>query len=284
MPNFRELGNEHFKAGRFKEAEQQYTESILTVSRNDPKIFTNRALTRIRLQDWAGAETDARKAIELHGDKTNITMKPHFYLAQALLQQRRIGEALAEALQAYQICLETKDSSAEVISQHILRIKKMQWQTKETLRIRRMEHTLALLETLLEERLQKDLTELEERFKRGEIGETGRDEEKAELEKEADERRHEVREKLGNPTMPNTADRVVPDYLIDPITFEVMHDPVITPSGASYERVSLLKHLRAHGTDPITRRPLSEKQLITNMALRNACAEFLENNGWAVDW
>jgi STIP1 homology and U-box containing protein 1 len=78
--------------------------------------------------------------------------------------------------------------------------------------------------------------------------------------------------------------QVVPDHLIDAITFEIMHDPVVTPSGNSYERVSLLRHLRATGVDPLTREHLSEKQLYPNVALRNACSDFLENNGWAVDY
>ncbi len=76
----------------------------------------------------------------------------------------------------------------------------------------------------------------------------------------------------------------MPDGLIDPITFEVMHDPVITPTGVSFERVSLLKHIRANGGDPLTRLPLKPDQLIPNVALKNACAEFREKNGWAVDW
>lgn len=78
--------------------------------------------------------------------------------------------------------------------------------------------------------------------------------------------------------------QVVPDWLIDPITFEVMHDPVITPTGVSFERVSLLKHLKATGSDPLTRLPLTPDQLIPNVALKNACSEFLDKNGWAVDW
>lgn len=76
----------------------------------------------------------------------------------------------------------------------------------------------------------------------------------------------------------------MPDYLIDSITFEIMHDPVITPSGASYERVGLMKHLKSTGLDPLTRERLSKEQLYTNVALKNACSEFLENNGWAVDY
>ena len=50
-----------------------------------------------------------------------------------------------------------------------------------------------------------------------------------------------------------TEKQVVPDHMIDAITFEVMHDPVITPSGQSYERVGLLKHIKATGVDPLTR-------------------------------
>ena len=63
-----------------------------------------------------------------------------------------------------------------------------------------------------------------------------------------------------------------------------MHDPIVTPTGVSYERVSLLKHIKASGCDPITRAPLRSDQLIPNVALKNAASEFLDNNGWAVDW
>ena len=78
--------------------------------------------------------------------------------------------------------------------------------------------------------------------------------------------------------------QVVPDWLIDPITFEVMHDPVITPTGVSFERVGILKHIKATGCDPLTRLPLHAEQLIPNVALKNASSEFLDKNGWAADW
>lgn len=76
----------------------------------------------------------------------------------------------------------------------------------------------------------------------------------------------------------------MPEYLIDAITFEVMHDPVITPSGASYERASLLKHLKATPYDPLTRQPMDENRLIPNLALKEACNDFITKNGWAVDY
>lgn len=211
-------------------------------------------------------------------------MKAYYYLAQALLELRHTEEALDVAKQAYSICLETKDSSSEVLSQFILRAKQKQWQHRETARLHELNDTLGFLEDLLAQRLQKDLEDLEWRYSKNEIGLTGKNEERANLEKEADERKRLLRERFTDPQKPETAERIVPDYLIDNITFEIMHDPVITPSGASYERVGLLRHLRASGVDPLTREPLIEKQLIPNVALRNACSEFLERNGWAVDY
>ena len=211
-------------------------------------------------------------------------MKSYYNLAQALLNQRHTQEALETAKTAYRICLEIKDSSAEVLSQFILRTKQAQWQARETNRLRELNETLAVVETLLDQQLERDLADLDARFSRGEIGQTGHDEERQQLQTEADDRRRNIREALRDPEKPETAERVVPDYLIDNITFEIMHDPVITPSGMSFERVGLLRHLKVAGVDPITREPLSEKQLVTNVALKNACSEFLEKNGWAVDY
>ncbi|KIV89562.1 hypothetical protein PV10_06952 [Exophiala mesophila] len=283
--SLRDMGNEHFKAGMYKEAEQLYTQAIAEHSRSDPKVFSNRSLTRIKLQDWPGAESDARKAIELYGTKNATTaMKSHYYLAQALLQQRHTAEALVQAKYAYSVCLENKDSSAELISQFILKAKQAAWKAREDARLRDMNETLALVEDLLNQQLKRDLAAVEERFQQGEIGETGRNEERAELEEEAENRRANIRRGFQDPANPDTTERVVPDWLIDPITFEIMHDPIVTPTGVSYERVSLLKHIKASGCDPITRAPLRSDQLIPNVALKNAASEFLDNNGWAVDW
>ncbi|ETN46035.1 uncharacterized protein HMPREF1541_00218 [Cyphellophora europaea CBS 101466] len=294
MSALRDLGNEHFKAGAYKEAEQLYTEAIHSHSRSDPKVFANRSLTRIRLNDWPGAESDARKSLELYASPPFTSgkgavappaaMKAHYYLAQALIAQRHVSEALTEGMTAYRMCLDNGDSSAELLSQFVLRAKQAQWQAKETGRLRELNADLRVIEELLEGRLQEDLKELQTRLADGELGQTGFEEERRILEKEAEDRRKRVRQGMSAEGKPEMQERNVPDHLIDSITFEIMHDPVITPSGASYERVGLLKHLRATGLDPLTREALSEKQLYPNVALRNACSDFLENNGWAVDY
>lgn len=76
----------------------------------------------------------------------------------------------------------------------------------------------------------------------------------------------------------------VPDYLIDNISFTVMHDPVITKNGHSYDRTTVIDHLRRSKTDPLTREPLQISDLRPNLALKAACEKFLEENGWAADW
>lgn len=76
----------------------------------------------------------------------------------------------------------------------------------------------------------------------------------------------------------------IPDYMIDNISFEVMHDPVTTKNGQSYDKATILEHLRRSETDPMTRQPLRHSDLRPNLALKQACEEFLENNGWVVDW
>lgn len=38
--------------------------------------------------------------------------------------------------------------------------------------------------------------------------------------------------------------REVPDYLCGQISFEIMRDPVITPSGVTYDRKNIEEHLQ----------------------------------------
>lgn len=76
----------------------------------------------------------------------------------------------------------------------------------------------------------------------------------------------------------------MPDYLVDGITFEIMHDPVTTPSGSSFDRIGIVKYVEKSGVDPLTRTPMTVNDLRPNYALKAACEEFLAKNGWAVDW
>jgi STIP1 family protein 1 len=71
----------------------------------------------------------------------------------------------------------------------------------------------------------------------------------------------------------------------DGITFELMVDPVVTKNGRSYERATLIEHLKRSPTDPLTRETLTIADLRPNIALKEACTEFMEqNSGWVYEW
>jgi len=73
-----------------------------------------------------------------------------------------------------------------------------------------------------------------------------------------------------------------PDCFCCKLTFEVFRDPVVAPSGHSYERVAVMEHLRKVGKfDPVTREPLVESDLRPNHSLRNAAHEWLNAHAWA---
>jgi hypothetical protein len=63
---------------------------------------------------------------------------------------------------------------------------------------------------------------------------------------------------------------------------QVYRDPVITPSGFSYERSALLEHLARVGKfDPISRSPMTESDVTANVGLRNATQHYLDEHPWA---
>jgi hypothetical protein len=72
----------------------------------------------------------------------------------------------------------------------------------------------------------------------------------------------------------------------DQITFEPMHDPVMTRNGHSYERATIYEHLKRSKTDPLTREPLTIDELRPNYGLKAACDEFWESGAsdWIIDW
>ncbi|GIL65313.1 hypothetical protein Vafri_19119 [Volvox africanus] len=72
-----------------------------------------------------------------------------------------------------------------------------------------------------------------------------------------------------------------PSQFTCPLTMEIFRDPVVVPSGRSYERSALLEHLKKVGRfDPITRQHLSEEQLVPNVSLRAAIELYLEEHPW----
>ncbi|KXS19007.1 U-box-domain-containing protein [Gonapodya prolifera JEL478] len=80
------------------------------------------------------------------------------------------------------------------------------------------------------------------------------------------------------------AAREIPEYFTGKLRWELMLDPVVTHTGISYDRTEILDHLKRNGPfDPISRRPLQEKDLVPNLALREAIEDWLNRNGWSIE-
>jgi hypothetical protein len=71
---------------------------------------------------------------------------------------------------------------------------------------------------------------------------------------------------------PEAADSLAEQLVLSlrcPLSFEFMKDPVMTPSGTTYERTMIEWHLDAVGAwDPMTRKELLKSQLCPNRALK----------------
>lgn len=160
----------------------------------EPAFFTNRAVTRMKLEKWEGVEQDARTAVKLHTPKNPASLKSCYYLSQALLELGRPQEAYDTAAEAYRTSLASKSSQTENLSRTVLRAKQQMWAAKETLRLRGMHDTLALVEQLIESDLEKDVRTLYLKLAKGEIGQIGCVEDQKALKKEAERHIHNLRE------------------------------------------------------------------------------------------
>lgn len=86
---------------------------------------------------------------------------------------------------------------------------------------------------------------------------------------------------FGAPTpQVSSAKNEEPQEFICHITLGIMKDPVMLAEGEghSYERKAIEEWLVNHNTDPMTRKVLSSKQLIPNIALKNAIEKYQEKN------
>lgn len=266
--------------------------SILADNQN-PAIYTNRALARLKLQLWDSTIADCQTCLQLNSD----SMKANYYLAQAQAELGNYDDALPTALRAHALCVKTNDKSLGQVTTLVLRCKKERWEHMERRRKRENQalenELLDMLSVAQEEMLEKEDNDGDRQQIRQEF-----EEKTAMLQKTFDRARDNEHKK-----------RVVPDWMIDEISFNIFVDPVVvsyaekgprlarqsqpahadpmlsqTKTGKSYERSSILEHLRRSPTDPLTREPLLPHDLRPNLGLKQACEEFLAENGWAADW
>jgi hypothetical protein len=65
-------------------------------------------------------------------------------------------------------------------------------------------------------------------------------------------------------------DAACPTSFLDPVTFEIMRDPVLTVDGHTFERETIEKWLLDHDTSPFHGAILLSKTIVPNFALRKS--------------
>lgn len=77
----------------------------------------------------------------------------------------------------------------------------------------------------------------------------------------------------------------LPDYFVCPLSHQLFLDPVLLPSGQSYDRSALLAYFQTNGCfDPASSDPVDPKLLFPNTTLKKAVNDYLDRNPWAFEF
>lgn len=77
----------------------------------------------------------------------------------------------------------------------------------------------------------------------------------------------------------------LPDYFVCPLSHQLFLDPVLLPSGQSYERSALNAYFQTNGcVDPASSDPIDPKLLFPNTTLKKAVSDYLDHNPWAFEY
>lgn len=284
----KEEGNKLFMKRSYKEAAEMYTKAIVASSQQ-PTFYINRALCHFKMQQWSRTVEDCRKAIELDGH----LVKAHFYLGQALAEQQHHDEAIVNLKRAHELTKELNENYGDEITRTIRNAKRRRWNYLEEKRMKQEIELQKYVARLMCEDKEKQLDKLNSvavvndatvsaSASSTTTQTTSTDIEKQKNDIELDfQSKFEELTRLFNENDVRRRKREIPDYLCGKISFELMNDPVIAPSGITYDRYDIEQHLQRVGRfDPITRQELTIDQLIPNLSMKEVIENFINENEW----
>uniref|UniRef100_A0A8C5QZP0 E3 ubiquitin-protein ligase CHIP n=1 Tax=Leptobrachium leishanense TaxID=445787 RepID=A0A8C5QZP0_9ANUR len=278
----KEQGNRLFVARKYQEAVSCYSKAI-TRNPSVAVYYTNRALCYLKMQQLDKALADCKHALELDCQ----SVKAHFFLGQCQMELENYDEAIGNLQRAYNLAKEQRLNFGDDIPSALRIAKKKRWNNIEERRINQENELHSYLTKLI-------LAEKERWVRASGGGGTSSHCSAAPCQTlyirtspaivfqdkhllEMDELFSQVDEKRKK--------RDIPDYLCGKISFELMREPCITPSGITYDRKDIEEHLQRVGHfDPVTRSPLMQDQLIPNLAMKEVIDAFIAENGWVEDY
>lgn len=267
-------GNVLFSEGKYEQALASYSHDIIS-GLNDATLHTNRAVCYLKLGQWQEAIGDCQQAIQIDSS----LVKGHFFMGQALVELKKFDDALVCLKTAHELAKQQRKNFGEDITAAVRYARKMRWKSLEEKRVQEGTEFHTFLADLLTQHREKLISQLEATgpadshstsLDRIHEEHEGRIAQLTNLFQEADEKRK---------------CREVPDYLCGKISFELMVDPYVTPSGITYDRKDIEGHLQRVGHfDPVTRQELSLDQLIPNLAMKEVVDAFAAQNNWIADY
>lgn len=269
--DLKEQGNRLYNLRKYEEAINCYSKAII----KNPDVahyFTNRALCYLKLLKWDQACVDCRRALDMDSN----LVKGHFFLGQALFESDNYDEAIKHLQRANDLAKEQKMNYGDDIAAQLRAARKKRFSVQEEKRIAQ------------EIELQSYLNKLIERDRETRIQDVKNEEGDRDIAKDLIQSVNESCENYLNELNQLFAKiddrrrkREVPDYLCGKISFEILQEPVITPSGITYDKKDLEEHLQRVGHfDPVTRVKLTQDQLIPNFAMKEVVDAFLSDNEW----
>jgi len=270
----KDQGNKYFNANKYESAIESYSKA-LALNPNVPTYYTNRALCFMKSNRWAQAVQDSKAALE----RDSGLVKGHFYLGSSLLELDKLDEAIKHLQTAFELA--KKDPSSyydDTISSKLRMARKKKFNIQEEKRVQEEIDLQSYLNRLVLEDKNRRATKLREENESydevsGEI---------ATIEEESDRAVADLNSLFAK-VDDRRQKRDVPDYLCGKISFEILKDPVITPSGITYDRKDIVEHLERVGHfDPVTRTKLTQDMLVPNYAMKEVVDDFVSKNEWSL--
>ncbi|MPC25191.1 STIP1 y and U box-containing protein 1 [Portunus trituberculatus] len=216
--------------------------------------YTNRALCNLKLKRWELVCQDCRTALEI--DPTLV--KAQFFLGQALLEMDNFDESIKHLTRAHDLAKEQKVNYGDDVACMIRVARKRRFNVAEEKRISQEIELQTYLNRLILEDRDRQIDEVRRKY---ENDEDRSQEEVMRIEQETDNYITEVNTMFAR-LDERRRKREVPDYLCGKISFEILRQPVVTPSGITYDRKDIEEHLQESADRDLSNKP-SHKTIIT---------------------
>lgn len=246
MVALKEKGDNYYKQQNYRTAISYYNQILNEYQPKHVAVLNNRAMAYMKLQDYEDSIASCKRVLEID----NKNMKAYYIIGKCKLELHEYYEAEKLLHRCLDLAKESKiDSMIRDAQRCYFRTRKLihQIERQEQLTLLREAKSIVSSQLSSNPLIQYQLEQL-------------------------------IDEKCAPHNMEH-----IPDHYICKITMEIMLEPVITPSGISYEREAIETYLRKNATDPVTREACTINDLRPNIALREACYQFLMQHPWSFE-